>query len=263
MPHIETSDGIAIHYREDGRQDGPPLVISNSLGINLNMWERQMAEAGRTWRVVRYDQRGHGESEAPEGPYTMERLGRDVVDLLDALNIRRAAFCGLSMGGMTGMWLAANEPGHFTRIALCNTSAHFPDKSGWDQRIEAVMGGGMQAVKQGTIERWFTPEFRERAPEEVERIAAMIEKCDPAGYLGCCAAIRNMDLREDVKRIELPCLVVIGRHDPATTPVMGELVASTIPGAQSKLLDTAHLSNVEDPEAFNRAVFGFLQEHGA
>jgi len=262
MPHIKTSDGIAIHYREDGRQDGPPLVFSNSLGINLAMWDGQLEEAARTWRVIRYDQRGHGESEASEGPYAMERLGRDVVDLLDALRIRRTAFCGLSMGGMTGMWLAANEPGRFTRMALCNTSAFFPDKSVWDQRMELVRGGGMQAVKQPTIERWFTPQFRDRNPQEVERVAAMIEKCKPAGYLGCCAAIRDMDLREDVKRIDLPCLVVIGRHDPATVPAMGEVIASTIPGAQSKVLDTAHLSNIEDPRGFNAAIFGFVQEHG-
>lgn len=262
MPHVTTSDGIAIHYCEDGREDGPPLVISNSLGINLAMWDGQMAEAVRTFRVIRYDQRGHGRSEAPEGPYIMERLGRDVIDLLDALQIRRTAFCGLSMGGMTGMWLAANEPGRFTRMVLCNTSAFFPDKSGWDQRMELVRKGGMQAVKQATVERWFTAQFRERNRQEVERIAAMIEKCDPAGYLGCCAAIRNMDLRGDVKRINLPCLVVIGRHDPATIPEHGQFIASTIPGAQSKVLDTAHLSNVEDPEGFNATVFGFIQEHG-
>jgi 3-oxoadipate enol-lactonase len=263
MPTIKTSDGIAIHYQIDGREDGPPLVISNSLGINLNMWEWQMAEAARTFRVVRYDQRGHGGSEAPEGPYTMERLGRDVVDLLDGLDIRRTAFLGLSMGGMTGMWLAANEPGRFTRMALCNTSAFFPDKSVWDQRMELVRGGGMQAVKQATIERWFTSAFREKNPQDVEKVAGMIEICKPEGYLGCCAAIREMDLREDVKRIDMPCLIVIGRHDPATVPAFGELIASTIPGAQSKVLDTAHLSNVEDPEGFNRTVFGFLREHGA
>lgn len=263
MPQIKTDDGIAIHYREDGREDGPPLVISNSLGINLDMWDGQMAEAARTFRVIRYDQRGHGQSEAPEGPYTMERLGRDVIDLLDGLQIRRTAFCGLSMGGMTGIWLAANEPGRFTRLALCNTSAYFPDKSVWDQRIELVRNGGMEAVKQATVERWFTAEFRERRPDEVERIAAMIDKCNPAGYLGCCAAIRNMDLREDVARVTLPCLVVIGRHDPATTPEHGQFIASTIPGAQSKVLDTAHLSNVEDPQGFNAAVFGFVQERGA
>lgn len=262
MPHIKTSDGISIHYQEDGREDGPPLVISNSLAINLHMWDGQMEEAGRTWRVIRYDQRGHGQSEAPEGPYTLERLGRDVIDLLDGLRIRRTAYCGLSMGGMTGIWLAANEPGRFTRMALCNTSAFFPDKSVWEQRMELVRKGGMQAVKQPTVERWFTAEFRERRPDEVERIAAMIDRAEAAGYLGCCAAIRDMDLREEVKRIDLPCLVVIGRHDPATTPVMGEFIASTIPGAQSKVLDTAHLSNVEDPEGFNGTVFGFLQEHG-
>jgi len=262
MPQIETSDGIHLNYEISGPGDAPPLVFSNSLGTNLNMWDGQMAEAERQWRVIRYDQRGHGGSDAPAGDYALDRFGLDVIDLLAALGIEKTAFCGLSMGGMTGLWLALNHPGRFSRMALCNTSAFLPPPDLWNDRIRAVSEGGMSAIDQAVMERWFTDTFRAAQPDEAERIRQMILTTKPQGYAGCSAAIRDMDQRGAIGAIEMPALIVIGAHDPATPPDHGELIAATITGAQSVTLDAAHLSNIEQPEAFNRAVFGFLASSG-
>ena len=183
-------------------------------------------------------------------------------DMLAALDIEKAAWCGVSMGGMTGMWLAINHPDRFTRMALCNTSTFMPPAEIWNDRIDAVSQGGMTAIDQAVLERWFTPGFRTAQPDEAERIRQMILTTRPAGYAGCCAAIRDMDQRAHIGAIALPVLVVIGAHDPATPPDHGELIVAAVKGAQSVTLDAAHLSNIEQPEAFNRAVFGFLAGPG-
>jgi 3-oxoadipate enol-lactonase len=259
MSEFTTGDGVRIHYQVEGREDGPPLLFSNSLGTNLGMWDAQAeAAAGLGFRVVRYDQRGHGRSAAPKGEYTLERLGLDAVELLDAIGIERAAFCGLSMGSMTGIWLAMHHPRRFSRFALCNCATFMPPRELWDGRIAAVTQSGMQAVVEGVVERWFTKAFREREPADVERVRQMILSTEPTGYAGCCAAIRDMDLRDRLGVIEAPCLVVIGAHDPATTPAAGQHVVERIPGAQKTVLDSAHLSNIEQRDEFNRAVLGFL-----
>jgi 3-oxoadipate enol-lactonase len=259
MAEITTGDGVTIHYEIEGRAEGPPLVFSNSLGTNLHMWDAQAKEAaGLGFRVIRYDQRGHGESEAPAGSYTLKRLAEDAIDLLDALEIEKTSFVGLSMGGMTGMRLAKNYPRRFARVALCNTAAFMPPKDMWDARIKSVTDGGMESVVDAVVERWFTPGFRQKELEEVKRIRAQILSTKRAGYAGCCAAIRDMDERDFLGTIEAPVLVVIGAQDPATTPEKGEYVAGNIPGAQKVVLDAAHLSNIERPEEFNRTVFGFL-----
>ncbi len=259
MAEVTTSDGVRIHYRIDGRGDGPPLVFSNSLGTDLGMWDDQADEAeGLGFRVIRYDQRGHGKSEAPRGDYTLKRLADDVIDLLDALEIEKTAFCGLSMGGMTGMHLAKRHGHRFSRVALCNTSAWMPPPENWNTRIKAVNEGGMEAVVERILGIWFTPAFRERAPAAVERIRAMILSNDPVGYVGCCAAVRDMDERNQLGTIEEPVFVVIGAHDPSTTPEAGQYIVARIPGAQKVVLDCAHLSNIERRDDFNRIVLGFL-----
>jgi 3-oxoadipate enol-lactonase len=259
MPEVTTTDGIKINYEVVGRADGPPLVFSNSLGTNLHMWDGQ-AEAATSvgFRVIRYDQRGHGKSDAPSGDYTLERLGEDVIDLLAALKIEQTAFCGLSMGGMTGIWLARNHPGRFTRMAQCNTAVFMPPRDLWDGRIKSVNEGGMEGVVEGVVERWFTPRFRQADPGETARIRAMILSTKPAGYAGCCAALRDMDQRDGLGTIVAPTLVVIGAQDVATPPARGEYIAERIPGAQKAVLDAAHLSNVERRGDFNRVVLGFL-----
>lgn len=258
MPLLSASDGVAIHYEIAGDGDAPPLVFSNSLGTNLHMWDGQMAAAAQRFRVVRYDQRGHGRSQAPKGPYTIERLGRDVVDLLDALDIPAASFCGLSMGGMTGIWLALHRAERLSRLALCNTSAHMPGRESWNERIRTVESGGMAALLETVLARWFTAGFRRSHPAEVDRIAAMILATEPRGYAGCAGAIRDMDQRDDLGRIAMPTLVVIGEHDPATVPAMGEEIAARVSGARAVRLPTAHLSNVERPDLFEAAVLPFL-----
>jgi 3-oxoadipate enol-lactonase len=259
VPEISTGDGIRIYYEMEGREDGPPLLFSNSLGTNLHLWDRQAEEAlGLGFRVIRYDQRGHGNSEAPEGEYKIERLGQDVLDLLDGLGIEQTAFCGLSMGGMTGIFLGMRHPRRFSRLALCNTAVWMPPRDLWETRIRQVGEGGMAAVVESVIERWFTPTFRDSDPAEVERVRAMILGTNPTGYAGCCAAIRDMDMRDRLGLIESPTLIVIGAHDPATPPDRGQYVVERVPGAQKAVLDAAHLSNIEAREEFNRIVFGFL-----
>jgi 3-oxoadipate enol-lactonase len=259
MGEVTTSDGARIHYEVEGREDGPPLLFSNSLGTNLHLWDAQAAEAVRQeFRVIRYDQRGHGKSAAPAGDYTQERLGLDVIDLLDGLKIDNTAWCGLSMGGMVGIWLARRHPRRFTRMALCNTSSHMPTQEFWNVRIRAVKEGGMEAIADAVLERWLTPEFRQREPAEARRVREMIVATDPIGYVGCCAAIRDMDFRDLLSGIAMNALVVIGARDPATTPAQGEFIAGHLPGARKAVLEGAHLSNIECREEFNRIVLGFL-----
>lgn len=259
MGEVRAGDGVIIRYELEGREDGPPLVFSNSLGTNLHLWDAQAAEAaGLGFRVIRYDQRGHGSSGVPEGPYTLERLAQDVLDLLDGLDIPRAAFCGISMGAMTGIWLAMKHPRRLTRLALCNTAVWMPPRDLWEARIKSVGEGGMEAIVDSVVERWFTQRFRDSHPDEVARIRSMILATDPRGYAGCCAAIRDMDLRDRLGLIEAPTLVAIGEHDPATPPDRGQYIVERVPGAQKAILDAAHLSNVEAREEFNRVVLGFL-----
>lgn len=264
MGKITTGDGIRINYEAEGPEAGTPLVFSNSLGTNLSLWDGQAdAALRRGFRVIRYDQRGHGASDAPAGDYTQERLGKDVIDLLDALGIERTAWCGLSMGGMVGIWLARHHPQRFTRMALCNTSSHMSSLDFWNARIAAVRSGGMEAVANGVLERWLTADFRNREPAEAARVRKMIVTTNPVGYVGCCAAIRDMDFRSLLKDIHAEVLVVIGAHDPATTPAQGTLIADLIPGARKSVLDSAHLSNIEQREAFNGIVLGFLAGEAA
>lgn len=256
--YVRVDDGCRIRYRLDGPSDAPVLMLSNSLGTPLEMWEPQVKGFAERFRVLRYDSRGHGASDAPPGPYTIERLGRDALALLDALGFSRASFCGLSMGGMVGMWLGVHAPERIDRLVLSNTAAIQGSAELWNGRISAVRAGGMAAVADATIERWFTPAFRAAQRETIEAIRAMILSTPPEGYASCCAAIREMDQRSSLPRIGAPTLVVVGSSDSGTTPAQGEAIASAIPGAQLLTLDAAHLSNVEQAATFTDAVLRFL-----
>ncbi|WP_336971944.1 3-oxoadipate enol-lactonase [Sphingobium aromaticiconvertens] len=255
---ITTGDGCRIAYRFDGREDAPILLLSNSLGTDMAMWEPQMVAWTQAFRVLRYDQRGHGASGAPEGGYSIDRLGRDVIELLDALNVETVDFCGLSLGGMIGQWLGIREPGRLRRVVLANTSSFMGPPSAWDARIDLVRKEGMAPLAQASVERWFTAAFAAAEPLAIVPIARMLPATDSQGYAGCCAAIRDMDMRRTAALIEAPTLVIGGSEDPATPPPHSKALVRAIMGAKLIMLPAAHLANVECPEAFAAAVMGHL-----
>jgi 3-oxoadipate enol-lactonase len=234
------------------------LVFSNSLGTNYSMWAPQVSEVRKKLQVLRYDMRGHGQSSFTAGPYSIEQLGKDVIALLDALDLDRVNFCGLSMGGMIGMWLGANAPERLNRLVLCNTAAKIGTSEVWNARIEAVRKDGVKSVASAVIERWFSAAFREKAPAKVASTLKMLEESNPEGYAACCAAVRDFDFRKQLGRIRIPVLVIAGAHDPSTPPADGRFLAEQIPGARYAELDAAHLSNIEDQDRFNREVIAFL-----
>jgi 3-oxoadipate enol-lactonase len=248
-----------LHYESAG--DGPPLVLMGSIGSSVAMWEPQLPALADRFRVIRVDHRGHGRSPVPPGPYTIADLGGDVLALLDHLGEREVSLCGLSLGGMAGMWMAAHAPQRVSALALLATSAHLgPDL--WKQRIAAVEAGGMAAIADGAIARWFTPGFRTRRPEQVARFSAMLQATPAAGYVGCSAAIRDMDQREDVAKISAPTLVLVGADDIATPPAHARDLAERISGARLvEIPDAAHLLNVERPDTVNEHLLAHFERH--
>lgn len=251
-------NGIDLRVRVDGPDGAPWLVLSNSLGCTLEMWEPQVAAFSREFRLLRYDTRGHGGSSVPPGPYSLEQLGTDVLGLLDALGIERARYCGLSMGGSTGMWLAVNAPRRLERLVLCNTTPWLGPPAAMNARIETLRRDGMPALVDGILERWFTAGFRAREPRTVDRIHRMLLATPVEGYAGCCVALRDMDQRASLPQIAAPTLVVAGTRDPAPTPEAARAWAATIPGARVLELPAAHLSNLGAAEPYTRQVLEFL-----
>lgn len=254
-----TIRGEEFHVRLDGDPGAPALLLSNSLGTNLAMWEPQLAEWARHFRVVRYDSRGHGRSSAADKPYSMALLAQDALAILDQLGIEKAHWCGLSKGGMVGQWLATHHGERLDRVVLANTGARMGPPELWNARIRSVRQNGMAGLVQPTLERWFTAAFRERDAATVASVSEMLATTPPLGYANCCAAIRDMDQRGPIRAVRNPVLVIIGSKDPATPPPAGHLIADTIPGAQRIELDAAHLSNLEQPAAFTAAVLNFLK----
>ena len=259
MPFIE-ADGVRIRYRLEGKLGAPVIVFSNSLGTNLSMWDPQVAALRDEFRILRYDTRGHGLSAVPPGPYSQEQLGNDILTLLDAVEIRRAHFCGLSMGGQAGIWLGANAPDRFARLVLCDTAAHIGNPEVWNARVAAIRAGGMRmpAIVSGAIERWLTPKFIAQSPEVVAWVRRMILDTPPQGYIACCEAIRDADLTVQASRVLAPTLVISGTHDPATPPAQGRSLASMIRGARYVELDASHISNIEAAPEFTSALREFL-----
>jgi 3-oxoadipate enol-lactonase len=257
MPFIELP-GARIHYLLEGPPASPALVFSNSLGTNFSMWDPQSAALKKQFRILRYDTRGHGKSSATPGPYSVEQLAKDALGLLDALQLDCVHFCGLSIGGMIGMWLGANAPKRLTKLILCNTGAKIGTADIWSSRIEAVRTGGMKSIALAAIERWFTPAFRSNDPAAIANIQKQLEKTNANGYIACCAAVRDFDFRERLNSISVRTLVISGTHDPATPPVDGQFLSNHIPGAKYAELNAAHLSNIEDRDRFNRELITFL-----
>lgn len=257
MPNLKRAN-YEIHYQIEGPQGAPLLVLSNSLGAELGMWDAQLPEFSKRFRVLRYDNRGHGESTSPKGPYSIEDVASDATALIEHVGEKSAHFCGLSLGGMVGMWLATHRPQFLRKLVLCNTSAMLGPRENWETRIDSVRSGGMQSVMKPVIERWFTEGFRTREASTVERIEQKFLKVQVEGYAGCCAAIRDMDQRKTIGTIKAVTLVVAGTFDPSTPPAMGQEIAAAVKGSRYLELPTAHLSNVEAAPAFNDAVGYFL-----
>jgi 3-oxoadipate enol-lactonase len=257
MPMIQ-SDGAKLNAQIEGPERASVLMLCNSLGTDLHMWDDQVPAITRHFRLLRYDRRGHGKSEAPKGPYNMEMLGRDALAVMDGMGVQKVNWCGLSMGGMVGMWLGANAPERMDRVVLSNTAAYMGDKQIWNGRFKTVRDGGMAAIADGTMERWFTKGFRERAPQAVARLKQMVLDTPVEGYIGCGEAVRDMDHREIIRTITAPTMIIAGRQDPGTTVEAAEFLRDRIPGSKLVVLEAAHISNVEQAQAYTDALLGFF-----
>jgi 3-oxoadipate enol-lactonase len=242
----------------EGPEDASVLVLSNSLGTSLDMWREQAPALRERFRLLRYNHRGHGGSPVPPGPYTIEDLGRDVIALLDRLGVERFSFCGLSLGGMVGMWLASEAPERIDRLVLCCTSARF-DPEAYESRARTVRQHGVTKVAEAVLERWFTPAFRESHPEVAEWAMDMLHDTPPEGYAGCCEAIAAAELPGRLGVIRAPTLVIAGADDPAAPPDRLEFIRDSVPEAHLIVLSpAAHLANVEQPRAATRAILDHL-----
>jgi 3-oxoadipate enol-lactonase len=257
MPFME-SNRAQIYYALEGQSAKPALILSNSLGADFSMWDPQMPEFLQSFRVLRSDTRGHGKSSITPGPYTIEQLAKDVLALADFLQFARFHFCGLSMGGQIGLWLAANAPQRLNKLVLSSTAAKIGTHEMWNARVATVRKEGMKDVAAAAIGRWFAPAFRARNHSTIAHIQRVLETTNPEGYAACSAAVRDFDFREHLNKIRNPTLVISGTHDPSTTPADGQFLAKHIAGALYVELSGAHLSNIEDADRFTQEVCTFL-----
>lgn len=256
---ITTGEGVSLLSRVDGPVDAPVLLCSNSLGTAMGLWEPQVESWTAHRRVLRYDQRGHGDSDAPEGAYTIEALGRDALAVLDAYEVNQADLCGLSMGGLVALWIAINHPERVRRLVLACTAARVGTEEAWLDRVRAVREGGTEAIADMVMERFFSSGFRERDPQTVERYRQALIDTPDLGYIGSCLALARTDLRAQVGQVTAPTLVVIGEQDEATTPAQMHEQFEALPNATAIQLDGAgHLANLEAPDAFAAAVLEHL-----
>lgn len=259
MSMVRMDDGIGIYVEADPESSKPPLLFSNSLGLDLHMWDPQLVPFREHFRVIRYDSRGLGKSDAPKGPYTIARLSRDALAILDHFGIARTYYCGLSKGGMIGQWLGVNAPDRLIRLALCSTAAKVGSPQIFIDRAAIVRREGMQAVVDGVITRWFTPEFLRDHADVLVPIRKTLLAHQPEGYAACCEAVAGMDESGTIKAITTPTLVLAGARDPATPPELSEYIHKQIAGSQYATIDNAgHITNIEQTAAFNKAVLGFL-----
>lgn len=258
MNNTATNGAATISYDVDGPPDAPALLLINSIGSTRDMWARQMEAFAGAYRVVRYDARGHGSSSIPPGEYTIEQLGRDALAVLDAAGAQSAHVCGISLGGLTAQWLGIHAPGRVRRLIVANTAARLGTVESWTERMAIVREHGMTPVAERSMKIWFSPAFHERDPETVRAFRAMVQSCSVEGYLGCCAALRDADLREEIATIAAPTLAVASTGDPVTPPEGLAFIRDRIRGAQMVTVDSAHLSNVECAEEFTAAALDFL-----
>jgi 3-oxoadipate enol-lactonase len=254
-----TANGIDIHYALEG--EGPVVTLSHSLGCNLSMWDDQARALRGRYRVLRFDTRGHGQTGAPAGPYTLDQMAEDLHGLLTGLGIAETHFVGLSMGGMIGQVFALSRPEMIRSLALCDTTSRYPKDGApvWEERIRTVEAKGMEPMVEPTLERWFTAPFRERRRDVVERVRVMLRSTPPQGYIGCCHAIPQIDVTGRLGAVRCPALVIVGEEDPGTPVEMARAIQAALLSAELAILrSAAHLSNMEQPEEFNRVLLGFL-----
>jgi 3-oxoadipate enol-lactonase len=252
-------NGARIRYELSGPESAPPLVFSNSLGTDLAMWDPQIAVFSQDFRILRYDTRGHGQSSVTTEPYSIEALANDAVELIRKLGLGPVNFCGLSMGGMTGMSIATRVPDLVSKLILCDTSPKIGTAETWNTRISTVRSAGMQSVIGGILERWYTASFRASFPDTVEATKKTLLSTAPEGYIACCGAIRDADLREAIRAIVVPTHIMTGAHDPVTTPADAHFMKDRIAGSTYIELSAAHLSNVEAADVFNASLSNFLK----
>jgi 3-oxoadipate enol-lactonase len=259
LSFVTAGDGTCIAYRIDGAADMPVLVMSNSIGTTLHMWDRQIPELSKHFRVLRYDLRGHGASSIPAGAYSLDRLGRDVTELLDALGIERVHFLGLSLGGIIGQWLGIHAPDRIDRLILSNTASYLGPASQFDERIDSVLQAqDMLAIAEMFLANWFPARMLETRDPVVEEFRTMLLAMSREGLAGSYAAVRDADLRRTIALINRPTLVIGGRDDTVTLASHSESIAATVPGSKLVILPAVHLSNIERPEEFMAAVLEFL-----
>jgi 3-oxoadipate enol-lactonase len=250
---------VDVHHELLGPDDAPTVVLSNSLGSTPAMWDAQLPALTERLRVVRYDHRGHGDSPVPPGPYELADLGADALALLDRLDVERVHWCGLSLGGMVGMWLAINAPQRIDRLVLCCTSARLGPPEMWAERAATVRAEGVEAIADAGIGRWLTPGFVERNPDVAAAVRAMLVSTPAEGYAGCCEAIQRMDLLPHLPAIGAPTLVIAADDDPATPPEHGERIAAGVPGARLEIVqDSRHMATVEQPRVMADLIAGHL-----
>lgn len=253
------SGGARISYEVTGPAGAPPLLLVNSIGATRDvLWARQVPALSRVFRVITYDPRGHGQSSTPPGEYTLDDLGGDAVAVLDAIGIERAHVCGISMGGITVLWLGIHAPGRVNRLVAANTAARIGSLQSWSERIALVRAEGLAGVAEQAMPRWFTEPFREREPETIDQFRQMVATNSTDGYLGCCAALRDGDLRDALPRISSPLLGIAGTQDMLTPPDALAFVRDQVSGARLVTLPCSHISNVEMADTFNQAAIDFI-----
>lgn len=258
MSKIKKQNTVLNYVFDDFKKE-QTLVFSNSLGTDLSMWDKQIELLGAEFNILRYDTRGHGKSEVVEGEYSIEMLGNDVLDLLNNLKIEKVIFCGLSIGGLTGQWLGIHAPERLNKLILCNTAVKIGNNEGWNTRIETVQKNGLESIVSGTQERWFTPKFVTENKMEVDSVLATFVKTPLAGYISCCAAVRDADFTDDVFKISVPTLIISGTEDLVTTVKDGDFLMGKIPNSILEALKAAHISNIEKADDFTKLLIEFIK----
>lgn len=254
------ANGLSFRVKIEGPASAPTILLSNSLGTSLEMWHPQVSALTQNYRVVRYDCRGQGGSTVPAGPYSVAQLGGDVLAIMDALDIKKVHWCGLSLGGMIGQWLGAMAPSRIDKLILSNTTCYYPNPAFWLDRIQTVKDGGLGSIAERVIAGWLTTDFRNKETSVAERMKAMLLATPEDGYIATCEALSALDQRDLLPKIESQTLVIAGRRDGSTPPAESEFIVSQIPGAKLSILDAAHMSNVEQSSAFSSAVLEFFTQ---